>query len=97
MEAARFTKVSFRRLRRLDRRSGAGHGARRRSPSGHVDHRAQRFSETIGGGQAVMRDFAAGVNYGASDPRKDGAACRSCHYQEVTVTVSSNIHSRQAA
>jgi len=22
----------------------------------------------------VMRDYAAGVNYGASDPRKDGAA-----------------------
>jgi gamma-glutamyltranspeptidase / glutathione hydrolase len=28
----------------------------------------------MGGGQAVMRDFAAGMNYGASDPRKDGAA-----------------------
>ncbi len=32
------------------------------------------FSSVMGGGQAVMRDFAAGVNYGASDPRKDGAA-----------------------
>jgi gamma-glutamyltranspeptidase len=28
----------------------------------------------VGGGQAVLRDFAAGVNYGASDPRKDGEA-----------------------
>ncbi len=28
----------------------------------------------MGGGQAVMRDFATGTNYGASDPRKDGAA-----------------------
>jgi len=28
----------------------------------------------MGGGQSVMRDFATGVNYGASDPRKDGAA-----------------------
>jgi gamma-glutamyltranspeptidase/glutathione hydrolase len=28
----------------------------------------------MGGGQAVMRDFKAGVNYGASDPRKDGQA-----------------------
>ena len=27
----------------------------------------------VGGGQAVMRD-AAGINYGASDPRKDGEA-----------------------
>jgi gamma-glutamyltranspeptidase/glutathione hydrolase len=28
----------------------------------------------VGGGQAVLRDFTTGVNYGASDPRKDGAA-----------------------
>jgi gamma-glutamyltranspeptidase/glutathione hydrolase len=28
----------------------------------------------MGGGQAVLRDFATGVNYGASDPRKDGQA-----------------------
>ncbi len=32
------------------------------------------FSSAMGGGQAVLRDFAKGVNYGASDPRKDGAA-----------------------
>ena len=32
------------------------------------------FSSRVGGGQAVLRDFAAGVNYGASDPRKDGQA-----------------------
>jgi gamma-glutamyltranspeptidase/glutathione hydrolase len=32
------------------------------------------FSQIVGGGQAVMRDFASGVNYGASDPRKDGEA-----------------------
>jgi gamma-glutamyltranspeptidase/glutathione hydrolase len=32
------------------------------------------FSSAMGGGQAVQRDFAAGVNYGASDPRKDGEA-----------------------
>ncbi len=32
------------------------------------------FSGHMGGGQAVLRDFAAGVNYGASDPRKDGEA-----------------------
>jgi gamma-glutamyltranspeptidase/glutathione hydrolase len=28
----------------------------------------------MGSGQAVLRDFATGVNLGASDPRKDGAA-----------------------
>jgi gamma-glutamyltranspeptidase/glutathione hydrolase len=32
------------------------------------------FSSMVGGGQSVMRDVATGVNYGASDPRKDGAA-----------------------
>jgi gamma-glutamyltranspeptidase/glutathione hydrolase len=32
------------------------------------------YSPHMGGGQAVMRDFHTRVNYGASDPRKDGAA-----------------------
>jgi gamma-glutamyltranspeptidase/glutathione hydrolase len=32
------------------------------------------FSSDMGGGQAVVHDAATGVNYGASDPRKDGAA-----------------------
>ncbi|HYL62177.1 MAG TPA: gamma-glutamyltransferase [Candidatus Methylomirabilis sp.] len=32
------------------------------------------FSGEVGGGQVVLRDFATGVNYGASDPRKDGQA-----------------------
>jgi gamma-glutamyltranspeptidase/glutathione hydrolase len=33
------------------------------------------FSATrMGSGQAVLRDFANGMNYGSSDPRKDGAA-----------------------
>jgi gamma-glutamyltranspeptidase/glutathione hydrolase len=32
------------------------------------------FSSDMGGGQAVVHDTASGVNWGASDPRKDGAA-----------------------
>jgi gamma-glutamyltranspeptidase/glutathione hydrolase len=33
------------------------------------------FSATrMGSGQAVLRDFSTGTNFGASDPRKDGAA-----------------------
>jgi gamma-glutamyltranspeptidase/glutathione hydrolase len=32
------------------------------------------YSAPMGGGQAVMRDSSTGVNYGASDPRKDGQA-----------------------
>ena len=39
---------------------------------GHVVKVVGPFSNDVGGGQAVMRDFASGVNYGASDPRKDG-------------------------
>jgi gamma-glutamyltranspeptidase/glutathione hydrolase len=32
------------------------------------------FATPMGGGQAVVHDDATGVNYGASSPRKDGAA-----------------------
>ena len=32
------------------------------------------FAEYVGGGQAVLHNSATGVNDGASDPRKDGAA-----------------------
>lgn len=32
------------------------------------------YDGAMGGGHAVLRDSAAGVNYGASSPRKDGAA-----------------------
>jgi gamma-glutamyltranspeptidase/glutathione hydrolase len=41
---------------------------------GHEIQLMGAFSSSVGGGQAVLRDFAAGVNYGASDPRKDGEA-----------------------
>src|SRR2546422_5328308 len=41
---------------------------------GHKIDAKGAFSSGMGGGQAVMRDFSAGVNYGASDPRKDGQA-----------------------
>ena len=41
---------------------------------GHEVEVCGAFSSLVGGGQSVMRDYAAGVNYGASDPRKDGAA-----------------------
>jgi gamma-glutamyltranspeptidase/glutathione hydrolase len=41
---------------------------------GHEIDLQGEFSNMVGGGQAVMRDQRARVNYGASDPRKDGAA-----------------------
>lgn len=41
---------------------------------GHKIQVMGTFSSAMGGGQAVLRDFSTGVSYGASDPRKDGAA-----------------------
>jgi gamma-glutamyltranspeptidase/glutathione hydrolase len=74
LEAARFTKLTF---------EGCDVTVERRVPEAVRDGLARKghelnvqgdFSNLVGGGQAVMRDMAAGVNYGASDPRKDGAA-----------------------
>jgi gamma-glutamyltranspeptidase/glutathione hydrolase len=47
---------------------------RRLAALGHTLDVRGDFSSKIGGGQAVMHDSSTGVNYGASDPRKDGAA-----------------------
>lgn len=41
---------------------------------GHEIKLVGSFSSDVGGGQVTLRDFASGVNYGASDPRKDGEA-----------------------
>ena len=41
---------------------------------GHEIQVVGSFSTDMGGGQAVRRDFSSGVNFGGSDPRKDGAA-----------------------
>ncbi len=41
---------------------------------GHEVQVVGSFSTDMGGGQAVRRDFLSGVNFGGSDPRKDGAA-----------------------
>jgi gamma-glutamyltranspeptidase/glutathione hydrolase len=73
MEAARFTKGSF---------SGCDVQMEGRitanvrdelTAMGHKIRLLGSFSEPMGRGQAVERD-AAGVNYGASDPRDDGEA-----------------------
>ena len=41
---------------------------------GHDLTFAGDFASVMGGGQAVMQDGGTRVNYGASSPRKDGAA-----------------------
>jgi gamma-glutamyltranspeptidase/glutathione hydrolase len=74
LEAARFTKLTF---------TGCDVEMESRIPEavrtelaarGHKIKLRGQFAEDVGGGQAVLRDFATGINYGASDPRKDGAA-----------------------
>jgi gamma-glutamyltranspeptidase/glutathione hydrolase len=74
MEAARFTKLTF---------EGCDVRLESRVPEavrtvlterGHDIKLQGAFADSVGGGQAVMRDSATGVNYGASDPRKDGCA-----------------------
>jgi gamma-glutamyltranspeptidase/glutathione hydrolase len=74
LEAPRFTKLNF---------GGCDVMIESRVPEatraqltrmGHVLDVRSEFSGRMGGGQAVMHDSKTKVNYGASSPRKDGAA-----------------------
>jgi gamma-glutamyltranspeptidase / glutathione hydrolase len=74
LEAPRFTKVTLGgRDVRIENRVPAEtlHELERR---GHELTVMGEYSGYMGGGQAVMHDSRAKVNYGASSPRKDGAA-----------------------
>lgn len=74
LERPRFTKLNF---------SGCDVMLESRVPEnvieslrgrGHFVQMQGDFSSWMGGGQAVLHDSRAKVNYGASSPRKDGAA-----------------------
>lgn len=74
LEAPRFTKLNF---------GGCDVMIESRVPAAVRDALTTRghklevlgpFASQVGGGQAVIHDSRAKVNYGASDPRKDGAA-----------------------
>jgi gamma-glutamyltranspeptidase/glutathione hydrolase len=74
LEAPRFTKLNF---------GGCDVMIEARVPAdvrAELTERGHRlevqgdFSSWMGGGQVVIHDSAAGVNYAASSPRKDGAA-----------------------
>lgn len=74
LEVPRFTKLTF---------PGVDVELERRVPlavrkeleaKGHKITLRGDFTQSVGGGQAVMRNTKTKVNYGASDPRKDGAA-----------------------
>jgi gamma-glutamyltranspeptidase / glutathione hydrolase len=74
LESARFTKNTFdgydvqleSRIPERVRQDLAGRG--------HQIEIVGPFSVAMGNGEAVMRDYARGVSFGASDPRTDGAA-----------------------
>jgi gamma-glutamyltranspeptidase/glutathione hydrolase len=74
MEAPRFTKITF---AGCDVKMENRFSQKTRDELKAKGHEVQllgTYSSSVGGGQAVMRDFSSGVNYGASDPRKDGEA-----------------------
>jgi gamma-glutamyltranspeptidase / glutathione hydrolase len=74
LEAPRFSKITL---------GGSDVRIESRVPKAERDELERRghaidlrgdYSGYMGGGQAVLRDTKAQVNYGASSPRKDGAA-----------------------
>jgi gamma-glutamyltranspeptidase/glutathione hydrolase len=74
MEAARFTKYTFTGCDVEMENRFSGKVRDELTAKGHQIKVLGTFSSRVGGGQVVLRDFATGVNYGASDPRKDGQA-----------------------
>jgi gamma-glutamyltranspeptidase/glutathione hydrolase len=74
LETARFTKPTFGGCDVLLENRVPGNVKAELEARGHKLTMHNGYSDAFGGGQAVMRDYATGVNYGASDPRKDGAA-----------------------
>jgi gamma-glutamyltranspeptidase/glutathione hydrolase len=74
LEAPRFTKRTFEGCDLQMENRFSGKVRDELTAKGHKIEVLGTFSSAVGGGQAAMRDFATGVNYGASDPRKDGEA-----------------------
>jgi gamma-glutamyltranspeptidase/glutathione hydrolase len=74
LEAPRFTKISFSGCDVQMENRFSQKSREELKALGHEIQLRGTFSSNVGGGQAVLRDFSGGVNYGASDPRKDGAA-----------------------
>jgi gamma-glutamyltranspeptidase/glutathione hydrolase len=74
VEAPRFTKYTFNGCDVMMENRFPGNVRNELTGRGHQIKVLGTFSAQVGGGQVVLRDFATGVNYGASDPRKDGQA-----------------------
>jgi gamma-glutamyltranspeptidase / glutathione hydrolase len=80
LEAPRFTKPTFSGCDVMMENRFSAADRDELSRNGHKIQALGTYSSAVGGGQAVLRDFAAGVNYGASDPRKDGQATAELPY-----------------
>src|SRR5712664_1575937 len=80
MEAPRFTKLTFSGCDVMMENRIPAAARNELSAKGHKIQVLGTFSAAVGGGQAVLRDSATGVNYGASDPRKDGQAAAELPY-----------------
>jgi gamma-glutamyltranspeptidase/glutathione hydrolase len=75
MEAARFSKETFVGCDvQIEARVPENVRAQLAAMGHQLRLRGDYAPAAMGGGQAVLRDFATRVNFGASDPRKDGAA-----------------------
>ena len=74
LEAPRFTKRTFEGCDVQMENRFAQKVRDELAAKGHKIELVGTFSAAVGGGQVVLRDFATGINFGASDPRKDGAA-----------------------
>ena len=79
LEAPRFTKLKFSGCDVLIENRVAKEVREALTAKGHELKVVGDFSNQMGGGQAVIYNSATGVKYGASDPRKDGAAVPEPH------------------
>jgi gamma-glutamyltranspeptidase / glutathione hydrolase len=80
LEAPRFSKHTFSGCDVMMENRFSGAVRNELAGKGHKIQVLGTYSSGVGGGQAVLRDFASGVNYGASDPRKDGQAAAEIPY-----------------
>jgi gamma-glutamyltranspeptidase / glutathione hydrolase len=79
LEAPRFTKLKFGGCDVLVENRVSKDVRDALAAKGHELKTVGDFSNQMGGGQAVIHNSATKVNYGASDPRKDGAAVPEPH------------------
>jgi gamma-glutamyltranspeptidase / glutathione hydrolase len=84
LEAPRFTKRTFSGCDVQMENRISGKTRDELTAKGHKIQVMGTYSTVVGGGQAVLRDFSAGVNYGASDPRKDGEAIPEMPFDKST-------------